>query len=155
MHVLLAQAFGAGRVFVLDINDFRLKFAKKYGVDAFNSTEQDLAARIKSETGGRGVDICVVATGSTKALLQSFDLTRQGGKIMLFGVPPKGSQMSYDMSKLYSSEHSLIPSYAASEIETNQALRLIAEKRVDMASLITHRFDIKNAAEAVKCAQEA
>jgi L-iditol 2-dehydrogenase len=59
------------------------------------------------------------------------------------------------MSKLYSSEHSLIPSYAASEIETNQALRLIAEKRVDMASLITHRFDIKNAAEAVKCAHEA
>jgi L-iditol 2-dehydrogenase len=155
MHVLLAQAFGAGRVFVLDINDFRLKFAKKYGVDAFNSTEQDLAARIKSETGGRGVDICVVATGSIKALLQSFDLTRKGGKIMLFGVPPKGSQMSYDMSKLYSSEHSLIPSYAASEIETNQALRLIAEKRVDMASLITHRFDIKNAAEAVKCAHEA
>jgi L-iditol 2-dehydrogenase len=155
MHVLLAQAFGAGRVFVLDINDFRLKFARKYGVDAFNSTEQDLAAKIKSETGGRGVDICVVATGSTKALLQSFDLTRKGGKIMLFGVPPKGSQMSYDMSKLYSSEHSLVPSYAASEIETNQALRLIAEKRVDMASLITHRFDIKNAAEAVKCAHEA
>ncbi len=155
MHVLLAQAFGAGRIFVLDINDFRLKFAKRYGVDAFNSTEQDLAAKIKSETGGRGVDICVVATGSTKALLQSFDLTRKGGKIMLFGVPPKGSQISYDMSKLYSSEHSLIPSYAASEIETNQALRLISEKRVDMASLITHRFDIKNAAEAVKCAHEA
>jgi L-iditol 2-dehydrogenase len=155
MHVLLAQAFGAGRIFVLDINDFRLKFAKKYGVDAFNSLEHDLASKIKSETGGRGVDICVVATGSTKALLQSFDLTRKGGKIMLFGVPPKGSQMSYDMSKLYSSEHSLIPSYAASEIETNQALRLISEKRVDMASLITHRFDIKNAAEAVKCAHEA
>jgi L-iditol 2-dehydrogenase len=155
MHVLLAQAFGAGRVFVLDINDFRLKFAKKYGVEAFNSTELDLAARIKSETGGRGVDICVIATGNMKALLQSFDLTRKGGKIMLFGVPPKGSQMSYDMSRLYSSEHSLIPSYAASEIETNQALRLIAEKRVDMASLITHRFDIKNAIEAVKCAHEA
>jgi L-iditol 2-dehydrogenase len=156
MHVLLAQAFGAGKVFVLDINDFRLNYAKRYGVSAFNSiTEQDIAAKIKAETGGRGVDICAVATGSTKALLQSFDLTRKGGKVMLFGVPPKGSQMSYDMSRLYSSEHSLIPSYAASEIETNQALKIIAEKRVDMASLITHRFDIKNAAEAVRCAHEA
>jgi L-iditol 2-dehydrogenase len=156
MHVLLAQAFGAGKVFVLDINDFRLNYAKRYGVSAFNSiTEQDIAAKIKAETGGRGVDICAVATGSTKALLQSFDLARKGGKVMLFGVPPKGSQMSYDMSRLYSSEHSLIPSYAASEIETNQALKIIAEKRVDMASLITHRFDIKNAAEAVRCAHEA
>jgi L-iditol 2-dehydrogenase len=156
MHVLLAQAYGARRVFVVDINDFRLKFAKKYGVEAFNSiSDQDIASKIKSATEGRGVDVCVVATGNMKALLQSFELTRKGGNIMLFGVPPKGSLMSYDISRLYSSEHSIIPSYAASEIETNEALKLIAEKQVDMASLITHRFDITKAADAVKCAHEA
>ena len=47
------------------------------------------------------------------------------------GVPPKGSQMSYDMSRLYSSEHSIIPSYAASEFETNEALKLIAVAFLD------------------------
>ena len=156
MHALLARAFGAGKIFVIDINEFRLNFAKKYGVQVFNSISgKDLANNIKLETAGRGVDLCVIATGSMKALLQSFDLTRRGGKIMLFGVPPKGSQMSYDMSRLYSSEHSLIPSYAASEIETNQALKLIAEKRVDIESLVTHRFHISKAVEAVKCAHEA
>ncbi|MGI0039895.1 MAG: zinc-binding dehydrogenase, partial [Nitrososphaera sp.] len=127
-----------------------------YGVQAFNSiAAKDFIQKIKEQTGGRGVDIAVVATGSTKALLQSFDMTRKAGKIMLFGVPPKGSEMSYDMSKLYSSEHSLIPSYAASEVETNQAIRLIAERRLDIASLITHRFDIKDAADAIKCAHDA
>jgi L-iditol 2-dehydrogenase len=155
MHVLLAKAYGARKVFVFDINDFRLNFAGRYGVEAFNSAAQNLADRIKSATDGRGVDICVVATGSMKALLQSFEMTRKGGDIMLFGVPPKGSQMSYDMSKLYSNEHSIIPSYAASEIETNEALKLISEKKVDIASLITHRFDIKDAPEAVKCAHVA
>lgn len=155
MHVLLAQAYGARKIFVIDVNDFRLKFAAKYGVEAFNSiSDPDLAGRIKSATEGRGVDVCVVATGNMKALLQSFELTRKGGNIMLFGVPPKGSQMSYDMSRLYSSEHSIIPSYAASEFETNDAMKLIAEKRADMASLITHRFDISKAVEAVKCAHE-
>jgi L-iditol 2-dehydrogenase len=156
MHVLLALAFGAGKIFVIDINDFRLNFARKYGVQVFNSlSNQDLANNIKLETHGRGADICVVATGSMKALLQSFDLTRRGGKIMVFGVPPKGSQLSYDVSKLYSSEHSLIPSYAASEIETNQALKLIAQERFDVESLITHRFHISKAAQAVRCAHEA
>ena len=155
MHVMLAQVYGARKVVVLDINDFRLGFARKYGVEAFKSATPDLADKIKSATEGRGVDVCVVATGSIKALLQSFELTRNGGNIMLFGVPPKGSLMSYDMSKLYSSEHSIIPSYAASEKETNEALELIAEKEADMASLITHRFDISEAAEAVKCAHEA
>ncbi len=154
MHVILARAFGAGKVFVSDVNDFRLSFAKKYGVDTFNSMT-DFAQKIKEQTGGRGVDIAIVATGSTKALLQSFDMTRRGGKIMMFGVPSKGSALSYDMSRLYSNEHSLIPSYAASEIETNQAIKLIAEKRIDIASLITHRFDIKDASAAIKCAHEA
>ncbi len=156
MHALLAQCYGAGRIFVIDINDFRLKFAERYGVSVFNSHSGNaVAEEIKRETGGRGVDICVVATGNTKALLQSFDLTRRGGKISLFGVPPKRSQMSYDMSRLYSDEHSIIPSYAASEIETNQAIELVAEGRVDIGSLITHRFDIGDAADAVRCAHEA
>ncbi|NWG37121.1 zinc-dependent dehydrogenase [Nitrososphaera sp.] len=156
MHVILAKAFGAGKVFVSDINDFRLNFAKKYGVTTFNSiSDQNFAQKVKEQTGGRGVDVAIVATGSTKALLQAFDMTRRGGKIVLFGVPPKGSNVSYDMSKLYSSEHALIPSYAASEVETNQAIRMMAEKRVDIAPLITHRFDIKDASQAIKCAHEA
>lgn len=157
MHVLLAKAFGAGKIFVSDINDFRLNFAAgKYGVQAFNSIAvKDFAQKIKEQTGGRGVDVAVVATGSTKALLQSFDMTRKAGKVILFGVPPKGSEVSYDMSRLYSNEHSLIPSYAASEVETNQAIKLIAEKRFDIASLITHRFDIADASNAIKCAHEA
>jgi L-iditol 2-dehydrogenase len=157
MHVLLAKAFGAGKIFVSDINDFRLNFAaERYGVQAFNSIAvKDFAQKIKEQTGGRGVDVAVVATGSTKALLQSFDMTRKAGKVMLFGVPPKGSEISYDMSRLYSNEHSLIPSYAASEVETNQAIKLIAEKRLDIASLITHRFDIADASNAIKCAHEA
>jgi L-iditol 2-dehydrogenase len=156
MHVLLAQAHGARSVFVVDVNEFRLNFSKRYGVEAFNSnSDQDLTSKIKQATDGRGVDICILATGSMKAVMQSFELTRKGGNIMLFGVPPKGSLMSYDMSSLYSNEHSIIPSYAASEIETNEALKLIAEKRLDVASLITHRFDIIKSADAVKCAREA
>jgi L-iditol 2-dehydrogenase len=156
MHVLLAKAFGAGKVFVIDVNDFRLEFARRYGVAAFSArSDSDLVMKVRNDTGGRGVDVCVVATGSVNALLQSFELTRRGGKIMLFGVPPRGSDLSYDMSKLYSNEHTLIPSYAASEIETNQALKLLAENRIDIESIITHRFDISDAAAAVRCAHEA
>lgn len=155
-HVLLGKAFGARKIFVIDINDFRLGFAKRYGVQTFNAvSERGVADMIRSGSDGRGVDVCVVATGSTAAIQQSFAVTRKGGKILLFGVPPKGSEVSWDMNKLYSNEHSILPSYAASEIETNEALTLIAERQVDVGSLITHRFDIGDAASAIKCAYEA
>jgi L-iditol 2-dehydrogenase len=157
MHVKLAKAFGAGKIIVLDINDFRMNFVKKYGdVHIFNSmTDKDLTGKIKGLTGHRGVDLSIVATGSTKALIQSFEITRKGGKIMLFGVPSKGSEIPIDVSKIYSNEQSLISCYAASEIETNQALKLVTEKRIDVKQLITHRFSIKRADEAIRCAHEA
>jgi threonine dehydrogenase-like Zn-dependent dehydrogenase len=40
-------------------------------------------------------------------------------------------------------------------METNEALRMMAEEKLAVESLITHRFDIRNAAEAVRCAHEA
>jgi L-iditol 2-dehydrogenase len=155
--VTLAKALGAGKIIVLDINDFRVDFAKKYdNVQAFNSmTESNLIKKIQSVTGYRGVDISIVATGSAKALEQSFDVTRKAGKVMLFGVPSKGSEIPVNVNKLYANEQSIIPTYAASEIETNQALKLIVEKRLDVKSLITHRFDIKNTDVAIRCADEA
>ena len=59
------------------------------------------------------------------------------------------------LTKIYSSEQSLISCYAASEIETNQALKLITEKQIDVKSLITHRFGINSADKAIRCAHEA
>jgi L-iditol 2-dehydrogenase len=160
MHVALANIFGAGKIVVVDINNFRINFAKKfcYNVSTLKSLPgktEDLIQKIKDITDGRGVDISIVATGNTKALAQAFETTRKAGKIMLFGVPSKNSNISLDMNKLYSREQSFLSCYAASEIETNQALKLIAEKRLDIKRLITHRFSIENADKAIKCAHDA
>jgi L-iditol 2-dehydrogenase len=160
MHVALANLFGVGKIIVVDINNFRIDFAKKfcYNISTFKSIpdkEEDLTKKIKNNTDSRGVDISIVATGSTKALAQAFEATRKAGKVMLFGVPSKNSNISLNMNKLYSNEQSFLSCYAASEIETNQALKLIAEKRLDIKRLITHRFSIENADQAIKCAHEA
>lgn len=156
MHVILAKTFGAGKVFALDINDFRLDFAKKLGAYlAINTAKQDASKMIKESTDDRGADIAIVATGSTKALVQSLELVRSGGRVVLFGVPPMGSNVQLDVNHLFSNEIRLIPSLAASEKETNQALELIATKRINIKPIITHRFSLEKAEDAIKCAYEA
>jgi L-iditol 2-dehydrogenase len=155
MHVLLAKTFGANRVFALDINDFRLDFARKMGAElAINMNKED-SSRIMETTDGRGVDISIVATGNTKALLHSLELTRSGGRVILFGVPPKGSKVQLDVNHIFSNEIRLIPSLAASEKETNFALELIKTKRIDIKSIITHRFSLERVTDAIQCAYEA
>ncbi|MFQ5969209.1 MAG: zinc-dependent dehydrogenase [Nitrososphaerales archaeon] len=156
MHLILSKSFGAGKVFALDINDFRLDFAKNLGAYlTINIGEQDASKMIKESTDDRGADIVIVATGSTKALLQSLELVRRGGRVILFGVPPKPSNVRLDVNRLFSNEIRLIPSLAASEKETNQALELITTKRINIKPIITHRFTLEKAEVAIKCAYEA
>ncbi len=155
MHVLLAKAFGANRVFALDINNFRLDFAKKMGAALTVDISKESPSIIREATDGRGVDVAIVATSNTKAFLQSLELTRSGGKVILFGVPPKGSNVQLDVNHVFSNEIKLIPSLAASEKETNHALELIKTKRVNIKSIITHRFSLERVSDAIKCAYEA
>ena len=70
-------------------------------------------------------------------------------------VPSKDSQFSLKASKLYSNEFSIVPSYAASEIETNQALKLLAEGRLNLDFLITHKYALEDSPNAVICAHKA
>lgn len=155
MHIMLAKNYGMKDIFCMDINGYRLRFAEKFGVSgSFRSDDPESNQRILSATGGRGVDVAMVATGSTAAILQSVNLVRKGGTVMLFGVPPKDAMMSLDISKIYSKEITITPSYAASEVDTNEAFRLIEGRRVDVMGLITHRFDLSNSAEAFECAHK-
>ncbi len=157
MLINLIRINGAGKIFILDINDFRLKFCKKFNSDVkiINPRIEDFAQIIKDNTNNRGVDISIVATSNLIALSNAFESTRKGGKIVLFGVPPKDSQFPLDISKLYSNEFSIVPSYAASEVETNQALKILSKKRINLDSLITHKFKLESSSEAFFCAYEA
>src|ERR671912_2134657 len=157
MLALLAQSIGCGKIFLIDVNQFRLNLAKDHcQVECLNISKQpNIEEIIKSTTGNRGVDISVVATSNPHAMVKSFGLTRRAGTVILFGVPSKGTQVMLDASVVYSNELSLVPSYAASEVETNQACSLLDNNRIDVDWIITHRFNLRQAREAILCAHEA
>lgn len=155
MHTLLARLWGANNIIVSDVNEFRLKFVEKYGVTAVNLNLEKLDDIINNNTESLGVDVTILATGSMKAFESSLRITRRGGKILLFGVPSVGSKCDLDLNSLYSNEQIIIPSYGASEIETNQALSLMSDKSIDLLPLVTHRFQLRESDNAFKCAHEA
>lgn len=155
MHTLLARLRGANNIVVSDVNEFRLKFVEKYGVTAVNLNLEKLDDVINNNTESLGVDVTILATGSMKAFESSLRITRRGGKILLFGVPSVGSKYDVDLNSLYSNEQIIMPSYGASEIETNQALSLMSDKSIDLLPLVTHRFQLRESDNAFKCAHEA
>ena len=149
MHVMLAQAKKFSKIFCFDVNDFRLDFAKKFNVsETLNSIDDSRIATILEQTDGRGVDVAIVATSSLKALEDAIEMVRKGGVIMMFGVPSKGAKIDLDMSKIYSKEITLVTSYAASDHDTKEALRLIESSQIDVKKLVTHTYPILDSQKA-------
>lgn len=149
MHVMLAHAKKFSKIFCFDINDFRLDFVKKFNITAsISSMDEHRKQIILDNTGGRGVDVAIVATSSLNALDDAIDMTRKGGTVMMFGVPSKGAKLDLDVSEIYSKEITLVTSYAASDSDTKEALNLIESSQIDVKQLITHTYSLSDSKKA-------
>ena len=153
MHVLLAKSAEFSKIFCLDLNDFRLDFAKKIGAITIRSDDNTLSDTILDSTEKRGVDIVIVATGNLKAFSQAIQLVRKGGTIVMFGVPSKNDKIEIDMSVIYSKEISIVTTYAASDKDTRNALELISSGKIDVKSLVTHKYSLNDSQKAFEHAK--
>ena len=148
MHALLAKLYGFEKIFCLDLNEFRLDFAKKFETTTINSGNTNALEQIKSETANQGVDVVIVSTSSLNALKDAVNFVRKGGIIVMFGVPSKGANVDLDMSEIYSKGVTIVNSYAASDVDTTHALDLISNKQIDVSQLITHKYNLQECQQA-------
>jgi len=151
LHSILLHSKGA-TVIISDVSKPRLQFAKSQVECVIDAGRQDVTREVRERTAGRGADLAIVASGSPKAVLQALKSIRAGGRVCLFGVPAKRSVLDYDLSDVYNSEISLMPSYGATNTETATALSLIAADSEKFRSVITHTFPIEEFAKGVETA---
>jgi L-iditol 2-dehydrogenase len=160
IHMILAKLYGASQIILVDINEFRLRFAKNIDptittINMANNNNNNLDTTVFSKVGKIGVDISIIATSNLDALVQSIKITRRGGTISLFGVPAKESELKIDFNLIYSKELKIVPSYAASEKEIHQTITLLTNNIIDFEPLITHKFSLDNSFDALQYAHKA
>ena len=148
MHAMLAKHHRSGKIFCLDLNEFRLDFAKKIETTTIHPGNTNALEQIKSETANQGVDVVIVATSSLNALKDAFGFVRKGGTIVMFGVPSKGANVELDMSEIYSKGITIVNSYAASDNDTRYAETLISNREINVSQLITHKYNLEECQQA-------
>jgi len=157
MHAMLAKYYGFGKIFCLDLNEFRLNFVKKIEMNrqegnfnpiTINSGNTNALEQIKSETANQGVDVAIVATSSLNALKDAVSFVRKGGTIVMFGVPSKGANIELDMSEIYSKSITIVNSYAAGDDDIRLAHQLIKLGRINVSQLITHKYSLEECQQA-------
>jgi L-iditol 2-dehydrogenase len=81
-----ARQAGAGRVFVLDVDDTRLDLARSLGAtQTFNSSNSDVFSQILELTAGRGADVAFECVGATAPVKLAIDSVRKGATVTLVG----------------------------------------------------------------------
>jgi 2-desacetyl-2-hydroxyethyl bacteriochlorophyllide A dehydrogenase len=153
-HVVqqLAALRGVRRLIVADTRQDALARASALGAtDTVHVGEEDFAARVGELTDGRLADVCIECTGTQAALDSIGAVTRMSGKVVLVGFhqgPPRSvplgywNWMAYDLRNAHFREMSTI--LHGMEV----GMRLLRAGLVDLATHVTHRFELADIAEA-------
>ena len=156
MHVMLARLRGARRVMVSDLSPDRLRKAGELGAHrTVNVAEEDLSAVVAAETTGHGVDVVIVATAARAAQEQALALAAQGGRINFFaGLPRQQSEILIDANLMHYRELVLTGTTGCSTGDCRAAANLIISGKVDLAPLISLRYPLKDAVQALAAARD-
>ena len=154
LHLLLARAMDAGRIFMTDTNEYRLKIAKKFGADTVIKASDDVPARLL-EVNGSLADLVIVSTGALPAFTQALESVDRGGTVLFFASTAPGVKLPVPLDKFWKNDVRFITSYANSPQDAEAAIELIRARRVPVRKLITHRLPLKKTALGFKLVAEA
>jgi len=136
--LLLIQALrlaGCGRVIAVDIDENRLALARRLGAnETLNPASGNAVEAVMRATDGRGADSSFEAVGKNETLQLAVAGVRKGGSVTLVGnISPK---VDLALQLAVTRELTLIGS-CASAGEYPACIRMLADGRVDVASLIS------------------
>lgn len=129
-----ARLWGVTRIAVAERNPERLAFARQAGADeAFASLD---------ELTPDGYDAVIDATGVPAVIARCIDLARPGGRVLWFGVPPSGQEMSLEPFKVFRKGLALYGSFTSLR-NSYQAVELLQSGRLKVDDIISHRLPLE------------
>jgi len=148
-NIALKQ-LGARQIIAVDQIADRLEVSPRTGAtETVNSSQQDPVKAVEDLTGGEGADLVVEAVGHREQVLNlCAELCRPFGNILFFGVPPQSID-NFNIYRVFWKNLSIVTSVGPDfKKDFPLAMQWIAEGRVDVSPLITHRMPWTDIQEA-------
>lgn len=146
MSVLLtAQFYSPAKIYMIDVDDNRLKMAKQFGAtDLINSGKEDAVKRILRETKD-GVDVAIEAVGIPATFDICQNIVRPGGHIANVGV--HGKSVDFKIQDLWIKNITLRTGLVNTNT-TPMLLKVVLSEKLHPHQLITHHFKLADIMKA-------
>ena len=150
MMIDLARIMGATKVIATQRSRARMELARQYGADVYIASEdEDVVKRCLEETGGEGPDVVLTTCGSVEAHEQAVQMVGHRGYVNFFGGLQKDARPASILSNtIHYKECFVTGSHGCVPRHHELAVRLLENKQVRVAPLITHRFPLARIHEA-------
>ena len=136
---------GAGRVIVVGRGS-RLAKAAELGFETVDSTAGDPVATVRGMTDGLGADVVLECAGVPETVGWALGMLRRGGRCAAVGIPTQGVEIP--LQKLVLDELELVGSRASAG-EMRRVMPHVAQGRMRVAEMITHRFPLAQYQRAI------
>ena len=154
MHIMMARVFGAGRIFVNDLNADRLKNAAKLIPDVI-PLEGDVMSGLHA-CGAEGVDVCIIAAPAPSAQAQSLEYMNMNGNILYFGGLPAGREnVTINTNLIHYKQLTIRGCTKQSVSEYRLCAKLVNDGRIPLHLIVSDSYRIEQFQEAMDNAAAA
>jgi len=153
--VAFAKSFGASQVIVIGGTEERLRMCQSLGatltLNRHRLSQKERKEAVKEVTHGLGVDVAFEMAGEPDALKESISLVRMGGACISAGFGEPHGTIDLDCFHDLNRKNLHLQGIWASDVKhTHIALQLVLNHLQDFKKLITHRFPLDKANDAIR-----
>lgn len=155
MHVKVAKSKNVRKIIAVDINEYRLNAAKRFGADYSINANSDIVLKIKEINKNRLADIVIVCTGALKAAQQALTCVDKGGTILFFAVPRPDEKLEIPINDFWRNDVKIMTSYGAAPNDLEESIKLIASQKLNLHEMITHKLKFDEIQKGFQLVAEA
>lgn len=144
----LAYIYGAVKVFLSEPVEEKRNIAKSLNAYTLDPLKENVITEIKKLT-KVGVDVAIEAVGRADTVNMAINSVRRGGKVVIFGVASPEDFLNISPFTIYFKEITISGSFV-NPYTNSRALELIANKRIDVKKIISHKFSLSEIHKAIE-----
>ncbi len=153
--VVVAKEAGAGKIIITGMSKDRkrLEMAKTFGADVTIDVEKVDPVRAVSEiTQGRMADVVMDVTGKPRGAVTAIDLVKKKGTVIIPGLYGMDREVPLVLDKIVYKEVRLQGVFSHDSESVIPAIHLAESGKYPLEMMVTHRFPLEEAEQAVKVA---
>lgn len=154
-HIKFAKYSKATKIIAVDINEYRLNLALKFGADEIINAKDDVTSVLRKVNDNRLADVVILCTGAVSAMNSAFKCVDKGGTILFFATPEPNVPVNVPINDFWRNEIKMMTSYGASPEDMKIALELISSWKIKVKDMISHRLSLDKISEGFRLVAEA